>query len=53
MNFEQIQCAIEKLQEELEKAKEENERAYYKMILEEVIDIRLLLADYLKKDEEP
>ena len=54
MNFEEIQCKLERLQAELEKAKIENERAYYKLILNELVDIRLLLDHILKKkSEEP
>jgi len=55
MNFEQIQIAIEELQEELRKAKDADEREYLKMILKELVDIRLLVqhimnleVDYLR-----
>jgi hypothetical protein len=51
MNFEQIQIAIEELQEELRKAKDADEREYYKMILKELVDIRLLVQHILGENK--
>ena len=51
MNYEEIQCAIEELQEELVKAKTEYQREYSRMILNELIDIRILLGLILKEKE--
>ena len=52
MNYEEIQCKIEELQEELAKARTEEEREYNRMILKELIDIRLLVQYIIGEKED-